>query len=680
MTSDPGRLNENQARRLRVTCQHIDRALSEIENTLSEASSQKAFPEHIPDLSPAQKKTIEDYIARIRARLIHVLEGQGVPVAEPHIPVSRAVRSRLYSIDIAAEELRPKYMAGYGGVPPALATDLDGIAGELQTLAAHLDRVLDSQSGQDFARRLRHLQDAGNDLDLLARNEQVVSRQGMVEFRGSIAAILDRAEDTSFEIAVFGRVSSGKSSLLNTMLRTDALPVGVTPVTAVPTRIIHGEEAGLTVSFADAPQKTCGISSLHEYATEQENPRNKKHVTRITVVLPAPRLKSGVSFVDTPGLGSLATSGAAETLAYLPRCDLGVLLVDAGSTLTETDVRTILALQEAAIPVRILLSKADLLSETDCERTITYMKQHILAETGLSLPVHPVSVRPSHESLLEHWFDREILPLYDRSRELRKESLQRKIGALTESVIGTLERKIRKNIRNDPDFPGPAQEIETRLRRATGRIAETKKACGKAAEAMAGNIPDLFMNAASRLGDLKVNGPAAAAQQEEKDRVRGAIHGAVQKRADTVRVMIEELAVSLQADLVQSAGEIDTGDMPAPDEFLTLVRGMPVFDFGNVPVPPGPSALMSLLGRQTAEEQMAQGLRRAIGTSLEPALAGYARILREWSEMVTARLAERFDTYAMRYRAQIESSRDVKEADPDERRAIEDDLALLRKR
>ena len=62
---------------------------------------------------------------------------------------------------------------------------------------------------------------------------------------------------------------------------------------------------------------------LGEFATEQHNPNNIKHVTRVTITIPVSRLSEGVSFVDTPGLGSLATGGAAETLAYLPRCDLG---------------------------------------------------------------------------------------------------------------------------------------------------------------------------------------------------------------------------------------------------------------------------------------------------------------------------------------------------------------------
>jgi len=69
-------LNESQARRLRVTCQYVDRLLGEIEALLNAAASKAAFPKYIPDVSPADRRTIEDYIARIRAQLIRVLSGQ----------------------------------------------------------------------------------------------------------------------------------------------------------------------------------------------------------------------------------------------------------------------------------------------------------------------------------------------------------------------------------------------------------------------------------------------------------------------------------------------------------------------------------------------------------------------------------------------------------------------------
>ena len=193
--ADPS--NEYLTKHLRVTCQHIDRLLGEIEGILNESSSRTAFPEYVMDITPAQQKAIEDYITRIRARLVQVMEGQGIS-SQPGIPVSRAVHGRLYAIDIAAEELKPQYMMGFGNITDTAATELNGIAGELQALVSRLGQYLDKGAGQDFRERLQRLEGAGNDLGLLSRIERIVVERGLVEFRGTIDSILDRAEDREF--------------------------------------------------------------------------------------------------------------------------------------------------------------------------------------------------------------------------------------------------------------------------------------------------------------------------------------------------------------------------------------------------------------------------------------------------------------------------------------------------
>jgi GTP-binding protein EngB required for normal cell division len=667
--------NEYLTKHLRVTCQHIDSLLVEIEGILNESSSRTAFPEHVMDITPAQQKTIEDYITRIRTRLVQVMEGQDIGGSQPGIPVSRAVHSRLYAIDVAAEELKPQYMMGFGDIPDTAATELNGVAGELHALVSRLGQYLERGAGQDFRDRLQRLEEAGNDLGLLSRIEQAVAKRGLVEFRGTIDAILDRAEDRSFEIAVFGRVSSGKSSLLNAVIGTDVLPVGVTPVTAVPTHIIHGEEPSLTVSFADAPAKTFGIQQLVEFATEQHNPNNVKHVTRVTVTIPVSRLSEGVSFVDTPGLGSLATGGAAETLAYLPRCDLGVVLIDAGSTLTEEDVRTIRALQEAAIPAHILLSKADLLDRPDCEKTIGYIRQHIVSETGLELPVHPVSVHLSHRKLLDRWFEKEILPVMSHAQDLRAASLQRKIGALRESLVYSLQNQIRRSRHTPAGNAETARAVEIRLRRATGLIVETSKACREKADAMNGKVLETWIATVSGTTNNGTGGTDRKIPAE--DAVRTAVLQTVQAGVNDIQDQVETLATSLQDELVKSAADLAIADVPGDNEFRSLVRDMPSFDPGKIHVTVPIYRFIALLGNRFGKKLLARKIRRQFAKSSGPVFAGYFRILTEWTSQVTYQMGRKFETYAQRYRAQAEQSPQGQELTADEVSAIEKDLVAL---
>ena len=209
-----------------MTCRHIDKLLAEMQSALNVSTSKLAFPQYAPDLSPAQRRVIEDYIGRIRAQLVRVLDGQSIERPPADIPVSRSLHSYLTFVDIATEELKPEYMRGYGEVPPAAGVELNGIAGELQGLVRQLDQYLMRGARENLQERLERLEQTGDEVPVLKKLESVISEHGLVEFRSTLSMILDRLEDNSFEIAVFGRVSSGKSSLLNAMLGTDVLPMG----------------------------------------------------------------------------------------------------------------------------------------------------------------------------------------------------------------------------------------------------------------------------------------------------------------------------------------------------------------------------------------------------------------------------------------------------------------------
>lgn len=135
-------LNSNHERRLTATCRYIDKLLAEIENALNVSASKLAFPQYVLDVTPAQRQIVEDYISRIRAQLVRALDGQGIERPPADIPVSRSLHSHLAFIDIAAEELKPRYMRGYGEVPPAAGAELNSIASELQGLVRQLNRYL----------------------------------------------------------------------------------------------------------------------------------------------------------------------------------------------------------------------------------------------------------------------------------------------------------------------------------------------------------------------------------------------------------------------------------------------------------------------------------------------------------------------------------------------------------
>jgi hypothetical protein len=246
---------------------------------------------------------------------------------------------------------------------------------------------------------------------------------------------------------------------------------------------------------------------------------------------------------------------------------------------------------------------------------------------------------------------------------------------LKESVVFVLRTKIQRSRHESPGTQEATHEVEARLRRATGFIEETRSACERGADAMAGNVPAIYSAAAASMMNARSKDADAGIGTE--DVIRTAVLLEVQERAKNVQSLVETLALRLQDELVKSAADLGIADMPGDDEFPSLVRGMPVFDPGTIHITALKSSYAALLGRRFEEEQMLRDIRQQLSGSFEPALASYIKVLNEWMKQTTGQMGRKFETYAERYRAQAEQSPHGLELSPDEVRAIEGDLKML---
>ncbi|MCL5746173.1 MAG: dynamin family protein, partial [Acidobacteria bacterium] len=661
-------MNESQQRHLVTNVQYADKLLSEIEEILTAASSKSPFPKYQVDVTPVQSKVIQDYIARIRAQMLRVLEGQQIAVPGPQFGAIHCIRVTLAFVGIALIEIGPKYMRGYGEVPESAAGELNGLVTELNALVDKLNAYLAQGLGQDLGARLAKLHWMGDEAPLLRKLESIISTHGLVEFRSKLDVILERLETRRFEIAVFGRVSSGKSSLLNHILQVDALPVGVNPITAVPIRLVSGTEPRLTVAFADRRVEHLEVAALADFVTEQRNPGNAKGVTTIVVELPAERLKNGIVFVDTPGLGSLATSGAAETRAYLPQCDLGVMLIDAGSTLCEEDLATIRALYEAGVPASVLLSKADLLAPPDRESALSYIAEQIRQHLGLILTVRPTSIVGETGALLDAWFREEIAPLYARHQQLADESLRRKIAALRESVEAALHSKLDRVAGIRASDQEALRKVERELRRTAGRIPEETSACLRATDEIEDLPPAALREAASRIVERWRQGDDADGKTANDAMLETAAAAANQ-----LYVRLDGLARELTVALQQAARHLAVTEIPQEQELLLALREMPHLDFGGVSVSLRRSPFVPV-AKPLVQARLEGRLKRLLGPQVSEAFRSYRRLLESWVRRVTTEMQARFDAHADTYRAQLDRLLGSSEASPEAADAIRRDL------
>jgi small GTP-binding protein len=165
--------------------------------------------------------------------------------------------------------------------------------------------------------------------------------------------MLDKLEHGHIHLAAFGRVSTGKSSLLNALIGEDRFAVSP----------LHGETKQ---------------SSMEAWREEEAG---------------------GVYLIDTPGLDE-AGGEDRETLAreVAGRCDLVLFVVDGDITETELDsLRTLLA---RGRPVIVVLNKRDLFTEDEQAQLMVSLQSRT---DGLIDPSHIIAAaaQPRPQAVIE---------------------------------------------------------------------------------------------------------------------------------------------------------------------------------------------------------------------------------------------------------------------------------------
>jgi hypothetical protein len=329
--------------------------------------------------------------------------------------------------------------------------------------------------------------------------------------------------------------------------------------------------------------------------------------------------------------------------------DLAVVLIDAGSTITEEDLSTIRALYEAGVPVSVLLSKSDLLTEDDRRQSLAYVSQQIRAQLGLELYVYPVSVQPTHAVLIEDWLKHEIFSLYAQHQQLMQESLRRKIGSLR----GAVETAMRIRLEHAPtrsdssviDIAG----IDAQLRGAVGYFAEARRICSDITHEIEDFAERGLAIASSHLIDKWLEGNGVSPTLVVHD----ALVESAMARASFVFGALEGLARELAETLQDTARDLGFKEVHNEGDLISTLNEMPRLDLGTWEINLEPSFLIKL-SKQMAARRIEQRLHEQVGAAVSKAFYSFGKMLDDWVRRTLTALQLRFDTYADGYRAHLD--------------------------
>jgi GTP-binding protein EngB required for normal cell division len=569
------------------TFEHVGELLDRVTRLAREEPS--AFSRERPDLSAYEARMLLALVDRLRARMLDALGLLGVAPPAPTVSARWSAITAIGFADIALAELSETSLRGYGRLDPATAAVLAGLVGDLRALVERATTLLRAKPRAELAERIATVPEPAG--QVLREVLDIADAHGLLDVYGYLEAIAERATSPVADVGVFGRVNSGKSSLINALVGAPLVPVGATPATAVAVRIERGEPR-LRAHYADGRVEELALDELPELATERANPGNRKGVSWLDVHVP--QAPEGVRLIDTAGVVAAPTLTSASTYSWLPRCNVALVLAAAGTAAGVEERSLVRSLEAAGVEFVVLLSKCDLVAETERTQALSYVRAELSGSLARPvIEVHPVSTAEGAHQGLE-WLRHGVLePLVaERGRSVR-DLLDRRLHHLVDLVEASLAGRSAR-----------ALEESLALRRTLGDAA-----------------PEV-----ERLtGELAGSGPALVEACAE------VVSAAWRHRRSAAAALREVMIACLNDALARVRGQVESARRTAIEELAPEGAGLPPL--------PDPSALAGL-DELRPPKLLAGPLRsvaakrrvRRLAPVLDDLLRSYAEKLRRWSD------------------------------------------------
>jgi len=255
-------------------------------------------------------------------------------------------------------------------------------------------------------------------------------------------------ENSFIDVAILGQFKAGKSSFINSIIGGDYLPVGVTPVTTVITRISHGPNARAVVNFFDEKRVEIDPASVEEFISEKKNPANEKNVDLVDIELPSLKPYPGLRFVDTPGLGSIFRYNTELSQDWLPKVGAAIIGVSCDRPLAENDLNLIRELMQFTPKIIILITKADLLSDEQQNEMLQFFRNALKREYNKEFPIFLYSTKKNTEAYRKE-VDLLLVDISKNRDDEFKGIVQHKIRSLARQCLSYLDVALAMSTKAD---------------------------------------------------------------------------------------------------------------------------------------------------------------------------------------------------------------------------------------
>lgn len=353
-------------------------------------------------------------------------------------------------------------------------------------------------------------------IELVEQGIALAGSADRADLRRRLEQTKHRLLDPSIRVIVVGEFKQGKSQLVNALVNAPVCPVDDDIATAVPTSVRYGEHAaafvlsqrsssGTIESGGAGARSEVAVRELAEFVSERAKPDRDLEVTGAEVLLPRKLLRSGLTLIDSPGVGGLTSVHALTTLAALPSAHAMLFVSDASQEYTGPEIQFLRHAMRISPNVACVLTKTDLYPQW---RRVEELNRAHLAAIDPTIRLIPVSSQlrltavGSSDSELNAESGFPQLVTYLRREIVDKaELLQRRSTA--NDLLSTIEH-VRLAIDSELSAlqnPERTPEIVARLEATKGRADELRRISSRWQITLNDGVADLIADMEHDLRD-----------------------------------------------------------------------------------------------------------------------------------------------------------------------------------
>ncbi|WP_303857892.1 dynamin family protein [Aminicella lysinilytica] len=267
--------------------------------------------------------------------------------------------------------------------------------------------------------------------DLMKDDDAVKGQAAQVE------TLLEKLKSEDITVAVIGQFKRGKSALANRILGDDVLPVGIVPITSAVTKVRYGKRQA-EVHYENGVVEPVEFERLHEFISEQENSNNELGVQSVELKTPSKFLKNGLTFVDTPGVGSYHKNNTEVAYEHMKESDAVIFLLSVDSPINQIEIDFLKNTKEFAAKFYFAVNKIDVVSEAELKAYTDYcgmLLKQLMGKDDVRL--FPVSAKTGQG--IDDLKDAVLRDCKKNTREIMEASTAKKLADVINSAATQLD-------------------------------------------------------------------------------------------------------------------------------------------------------------------------------------------------------------------------------------------------